>query len=46
MKGEKTRALVINELRREIVKVGWKGWEGAGSRVIRKPENLPECASP
>jgi len=21
------------------------GWEGARSRTIRKPENLPECAS-
>jgi hypothetical protein len=21
------------------------GWEGAGIRMIRKPENLPECTS-
>jgi hypothetical protein len=34
-----------SRLRHELSRMPSLGWEGARSRTIRKPENLPECAS-
>ena len=36
-------AAVIGDERREKPLVMCEGWEGAASRVIRKPEDLSEC---